>query len=306
MTFSEFVCWRFNLPIKRPPWLRVKTSWGENYRQLKVLLADSNLHTVCQEANCPNINHCFESKTATFLILGNICTRGCGFCDVKRGTPLPVDNSEPKRVAIAVKKLGLSYAVITSVTRDDLPDGGASLFAQTIQEIRNLIPVCKIEVLIPDFLGSFESLKMVLDAKPDVLNHNLETVKRLYPQVRRGADYERSLNLLHIAKDYDGNLITKSGIMVGLGETWEEIVNLMGDLGNVSCDLLTIGQYLSPSKEHLSVAKYYHPDEFAELKRIGEKMGFLHVESGPLVRSSYEAHKQMKKVSKQCFTKEGR
>ena len=284
------------MPIKRPPWLRVKTSWGENYRQLKVLLADSNLHTVCQEANCPNINHCFESKTATFLILGNICTRGCKFCDVKRGTPLPVDNSEPKRVAIAVKKLGLSYAVITSVTRDDLPDGGASLFAQTIQEIRNLIPVCKIEVLIPDFLGSFESLKIVLDAKPDVLNHNLETVKRLYPQVRRGADYQRSLNLLCIAKDYDPTPITKSGIMIGLGETWEEITNLMSDLRNVNCDLLTIGQYLSPSKHHLPVLKYYHPDEFAELKSIGEKMGFSHVESGPLVRSSYQAHKQIESL----------
>lgn len=284
--------------IKRPEWLKVKTSWGENYRNLKSLLADSNLHTVCEEANCPNINHCFDNRTATFLILGNICTRGCKFCDVKRGTPQEVDKGEPKRVACAVKKLGLEYAVITSVTRDDLPDGGSSYFAQTIKEIRNLIPDCKVEVLIPDFLGSFESLKRVLDVHPDVLSHNLETVKRLYPQVRRGADYQRSLSLLRIAKDYDENLIIKSGIMVGLGETWEEIVNLMSDLRNVNCDLLTIGQYLSPSKEHLSVAKYYHPDEFAELKRIGEKMGFLHVESGPLVRSSYQAHKQMENMSK--------
>ncbi|KPL05215.1 MAG: lipoyl synthase, partial [candidate division Zixibacteria bacterium SM1_73] len=215
------------LVVKRPPWLKVKTSWGENYRRLKSLLADSNLHTVCQEANCPNINRCFEDRTATFLILGNICTRGCRFCDIKRGTPLPVDRAEPRRVAGAVKKLGLEYAVITSVTRDDLSDGGASVFVQTIQEIRDLIPYCKIEVLIPDFLGSFESQKIVLDAKPDVLNHNLETVKRLYPQARRGADYERSLNLLRIARNCDQSLITKSGIMLGLGETWEEIMELM-------------------------------------------------------------------------------
>jgi lipoic acid synthetase len=284
------------LHIKRPEWLRVKTSWGENYRHLKSLLADSNLHTVCQEANCPNINHCFGNKTATFLILGKICTRGCKFCDIKRGTPLPVDSDEPRRVALAVKELGLSYAVITSVTRDDLPDGGASIFAQTIEEIKNLISDCKVEVLIPDLLGSFASLKIVLDAKPDVLNHNLETVKKLYPEVRRGADYQRSLNLLRITKDYDRNLITKSGIMIGLGETRDEIVDLMKDLRNVNCDLLTIGQYLSPSKQHLPVLKYYHPDEFAELKTIGERMGFSHVESGPLVRSSYQAHKQIESL----------
>jgi len=278
------------LHIKRPPWLKVKISWGEGYRLLKSLLSDSDLHTVCQEANCPNINHCFENKTATFLILGNVCTRGCRFCDIKKGTPLPVDSEEPKRVALAVKKLGLEYVVITSVTRDDLSDGGASLFSQTVQEIRNLVPDCKVELLIPDFLGSFESLKMVLDGKPDVLNHNLETVKRLYPQVRRGADYQRSLNLLRMAKNYDQNLITKSGIMIGLGEIWEEIIDLMRDLRNANCDLLTIGQYLSPSREHLHVLKYYHPDEFAELKSVGERMGFLHLESGPLVRSSYQAH----------------
>jgi lipoic acid synthetase len=207
-----------------------------------------------------------------------------------------VDKDEPKRVAFAVKELGLSYAVITSVTRDDLPDGGASLFAQTIQEIRNLIPDCRVEVLIPDLLGSFESLKIVLDAKPDVLNHNLETVRSLYPQVRKGADYQRSLSLLGIAKNYNQNLITKSGIMVGLGETWEEMVSLMENLRKVNCDLLTIGQYLSPSREHLPVLKYYHPDEFAELKSIGEGMGFSHVESGPLVRSSYQAHKQIENL----------
>jgi lipoic acid synthetase len=284
------------LHIKRPPWLKVNTSWGENYRLLKSLLADSSLHTVCQEANCPNINHCFDNKTATFLILGNICTRGCRFCDVKRGTPQAVDEDEPQRVASAVKELGLSYAVITSVTRDDLPNGGASLFSQTVREIRNLVPECRVELLIPDFLGSFESLKIILDAKPDVLNHNLETVKRFYPEVRKGADYERSLSLLGVAKNQDPNLITKSGIMLGFGEAWEEIVDLMGDLRNVNCDLLTIGQYLSPSREHLTVLKYYHPDEFAELKDLGEEMGFSHVESGPLVRSSYQAHKQMESL----------
>ncbi len=292
--------------VRRPSWLKVNASWGENYRRLKSLLADSNLHTVCQEANCPNINHCFENRTATFLILGNICTRGCGFCDIKRGTPLPVDLDEPRRVAEAVKKLELEYAVITSVTRDDLSDGGASAFVQTVREIRNWVPDCKVELLIPDFLGSFESLKTVLDAKPDVLNHNLETVKRLYPQVRRGADYQRSLDLLGAAKDYDQNLITKSGIMLGLGEGWEEVINLMRDLRNANCDLLTIGQYLSPSREHLGVLKYYHPDEFSELKRIGEGMGFSHVESGPLVRSSYQAHEQMKNVVAGFLAKEGR
>jgi lipoic acid synthetase len=292
--------------VRRPPWLKVNVSWGENYRLLKSLLADSNLHTVCQEANCPNLNHCFENRTATFLILGDICTRGCRFCDIKRGTPLPVDPDEPGRVASAVKKLGLKYAVITSVTRDDLSGGGASVFAQTVGEIRNLAPTCKVELLIPDFLGSFESLKTVLDVKPDVLNHNLETVKRLYPQVRKGADYQRSLDLLGEAKNYDQNLIIKSGIMLGLGERWEEVVNLMSDLKDANCDLLTIGQYLSPSKEHLPVLRYYHPDEFSELKRIGEKMGFSHVEAGPLVRSSYQAHKQMKNVAVGFFAKEGR
>ena len=292
--------------VKRPPWLKVSASWGGNYRRLKSLLADSNLHTVCQEANCPNINHCFENRTATFLILGDVCTRGCRFCDVKRGTPSPVGLDEPKRVATAVKKLGLKYAVITSVTRDDLSDGGASAFAQIVHEIRNLVPDCKVELLIPDFLGSFESLKTVMDAKPDVLNHNLETVRRLYTQVRKGADYQRSLDLLGAARNHDQNLITKSGFMVGLGETREEIVELLSDLTNVKCDLLTIGQYLSPSREHLPVSRYYHPDEFSELKKIGERMGFSHVESDPLVRSSYQAHRQMKSIATGFFTKEGR
>ena len=282
------------MQVRRPHWLKVQASWGENYRRIKSLLAQSNLHTVCQEANCPNISHCFEEGTATFLILGNVCTRGCTFCDVKRGIPLPVDEDEPERVAETVKKLNLNYAVITSVTRDDLDDGGASIFALTINGIKSSIPGCKVEVLIPDFGGSLESLETVLEAKPDVLNHNMETVQRLYPQVRKGADYRRSLYLLRNVKEVDKSMVTKSGVMLGLGESLEEIVELIRDLRNVDCNLLTIGQYLSPSNEHLPIAKFYHPDEFAELKVVGEEMGFAHVESGPLVRSSYHAKEQVK------------
>ena len=284
------------MQVKRPPWLKVKTSWGENYRRIKSLLARSNLHSVCQEANCPNICHCFEQGTATFLILGDICTRGCKFCDVKRGVPLPVDEDEPRRLVEVIKELKLQYVVITSVTRDDLPDGGASMFARTIDEIRKTNLNCRVEVLIPDFCGSSESLKNVMEAKPDVLNHNLETVKRLYPTVRKGADYQRSLDLLFNVKRIDKNIISKSGIMLGLGESWDEIIGLMNDLKNAGCELLTIGQYLSPSKAHLPVAKFYHPDEFAELKIIGERMGLAHVESGPLVRSSYHAKEQIKYI----------
>ena len=281
---------------KRPDWLKVKTSWGENYRRIKSLLARSNLHSVCEEANCPNICHCFEQGTATFLILGDICTRGCKFCDVKRGVPLPVDEDEPRRLVEVIKELKLQYVVITSVTRDDLPDGGASIFVRTIGKIKSSVPNCKVEVLIPDFAGSFDALRMVLEAKPDVLNHNLETVKRLYPTVRKGADYQRSLDLLFNVKRIDKNIISKSGIMLGLGESWDEIIELMSDLKNAGCELLTIGQYLSPSEAHLPVAKFYHPDEFAELKTIGERMGLAHVESGPLVRSSYHAKEQIKYI----------
>lgn len=284
------------MEVRRPRWLKVRTSWGENYRRIKSLLSRFDLHTVCQEANCPNIGHCFEQGTATFLILGDICTRGCKFCDLKRGVPHPVDQDEPRRVAEAVKELKLEYAVITSVTRDDLPDGGALIFARTIREIRKVIPDCRVEVLIPDFPGSSESLKIVVGAKPDVLNHNMETVKRLYPTVRRGADYQRSLDLLHNVKRIDEKLITKSGVMLGLGESRDEVLELMNDLINASCELLTLGQYLSPSEHHLPVIKFYHPDEFAQLKKIGEKMGFAHVESGPLVRSSYHAKEQAKLI----------
>jgi len=285
--------------VKRPEWLKVKTSWGENYRRIKSLLGRFNLHTVCQEANCPNISHCFGQGTATFLILGDICTRGCKFCDVKRGIPLPVDEDEPRRLAEVIKVLKLQYAVITSVTRDDLPDGGAPLFARTIREIKRSNPDCKVEVLIPDFAGSFECLKMVVEAKPDVLNHNMETVKRLYPIVRKGADYQTSLDLLSNVKRIDKNLITKSGMMLGLGESWDEIIELMNHLKNAECELVTIGQYLSPSEAHLPVAKFYHPDEFEELGIIGERIGFAHVESGPLVRSSYHAKEQIKHIKEE-------
>lgn len=280
------------MQIKRPDWLKVETFWGERYRLTKSLLSQRGLHTVCQEANCPNRSHCFDNGTATFLILGDVCTRGCGFCNVKRCVPLPVDEDEPIRIAKAVQMMELEYAVITSVTRDDLEDGGAFIFARTIKEIKHLMLDCQVEVLIPDFAGSFQSLEMVLKAKPDVLNHNLETVKRLYPTVRRGADYQRSLDLLSSVRKIDKSVITKSGIMVGLGESKEEIIELMEDLRRVECNLLTIGQYLSPSGNHLPISKFYHPDEFSELKKIGEGMGLGHVESGPLVRSSYHAKEQ--------------
>jgi len=282
--------------IRRPSWLKVDASWGPNYRRVKSLLSRLDLHTVCQEANCPNVSHCFEQGTATFLILGDTCTRGCEFCDVKRGVPSPVDEAEPLRVARAIKDLGLSYAVITSVTRDDLPDGGAGIFAETVREIKGLVPDCRVEVLVPDFGGSVESLTMVLDAKPDVLNHNLETVRSLYPKVRKGADYDRSLEIFANAKRIDANVLRKSGIMVGLGESWEETLDLLRDLRQVDCQLLTIGQYLSPSSEHLAIEKFYHPDEFAQLKKLGEAMGFAHVESGPLVRSSYHAKEQVEHI----------
>lgn len=282
------------MKIKRerlPLWLKVEPPLGENYRKVKSLLSSLDLCTVCQEANCPNIGTCFEEKTATFLISGRICTRGCSFCDVERGIPLPLDVSEPLHISQAVRKLGLEYVVITSVTRDDLRDGGASHFASVIKILRKLNPGCKVEVLVPDFKGDFESLKIVLKEKPFVLNHNLETVKRLYPLVRKGADYQRSLSLFRASKEYDSSILTKSGIIIGMGEEWEEIIELMEDLRKVHCDLLTIGQYLSPSDKHLPVAKYYPPEDFEKLKKTGEKMGFMRVESGPLVRSSYHAKK---------------
>ncbi|KPL04120.1 MAG: lipoyl synthase [candidate division Zixibacteria bacterium SM23_73_2] len=285
--------------IRKPGWLKVKRTFGENYRKLKSILAESNLHTVCEEAGCPNICECFEQKTATFLILGDVCTRNCKFCDIKKGVPEPVDPDEPKRLAGIVKRLDLEYVVITSVTRDDLPSGGAEVFAQCIKKVKELNPQSKIEVLIPDFSGSFKALKKVLKAKPEVLNHNLETIKRLYPSVRPKANYELSLDILKRTKKENLEIITKSGIMLGLGESWEEIIQAMKDLKDSLCSLLTIGQYLKPKSSTYEVRKYYHPDEFLELKEIGKKMGFSAVESNPLVRSSYRAKLQFKDTLKE-------
>jgi len=276
----------------KPEWLRVGMPSGQAYFDLLRLLKQKNLRTVCQEANCPNIAECFGKRTVTFMILGDTCTRDCKYCNVTHGIPKPLDPGEAARIARAVKELGLKYTVITSVTRDDLPDGGASLFAKTIYEIRIIDPECKIEVLIPDFMGSSEALQTVLDFHPDVLNHNIEVVKRLFPVARPQGDYKRSMKLLKEAKErsvrHNSIPVTKSGFMVGLGESKEEIIETMRDLDGF-VDILTIGQYLQPSKEHLPVVRYYTPEEFKELKEIGLSMGFKHVEAGPLVRSSYHA-----------------
>lgn len=276
--------------LRRPEWLKVKIPTGKNYFDLKQLVLDKKLNTVCEDARCPNMAECWERKTATFMILGDICTRSCGFCSVKLGKPAPMDFDEPRRVAESVKQLGLKHAVITSVNRDDQKYGGADIFALVIKEINRLAPDCKVEVLIPDFRGVWEALVIVLDAKPDILSHNIETVKRLYHFVRPQAVYERTLELLKIAKDKGA--VTKSGFMVGLGETDEEVIELMKDLRSVDCDILTIGQYLRPTKEHLPVQRYVHPDDFRNYKKIGLELGFKHVESGALVRSSYHADEQ--------------
>ena len=276
----------------RPSWLKIKLPTGKNFKEIKGILKDKRLHTVCEEALCPNIGECFEQRTATFLILGDTCTRQCGFCAVKKGMPFGINKQEPLRIAEAVRKMQLKYVVITSVTRDDLQDGGASIYAQTIKCIRECIKDCKIEVLIPDFGGVSESLEMVLDAKPDILNHNIETVPRLYAQVRPLADYKRSLKLLKNAKEKVNGLTLKSGLMLGLGEEWDEIISVMQAIRDVGCDILTLGQYLSPKRNALPIRRYYTPEEFTMLKMEGERMGFLHVESGPLVRSSYHAKAQ--------------
>jgi lipoic acid synthetase len=277
----------------RPPWLRVRFFGGENYQDLKRILRTLDLNTVCESAHCPNMGECWEHRTATFMILGNICTRACGFCAVPSGKPIgPPDQEEPDRVARAVERMGLRYAVVTSVNRDDQPDGGAAIFAGTIRAIRERVPDCKVEVLIPDFRGVWSALETVLEAKPDVLNHNTETVPRLYSQVRRGALYERSLELLLRAKQISPNTPTKTGIMLGLGEQREEVLAAIEDLARQGTDILTLGQYLQPTPKHLPVLRFVHPDEFAEYKEFGERIGFRHVESGPLVRSSYHAFEQ--------------
>jgi lipoic acid synthetase len=279
-----------------PPWLKVRFPAGERYGQIKGVLRRHELHTVCEEAHCPNIGECFNSGTATFMILGDVCTRACGFCAVTSGRPEGLDMLEPYRLARTVDLLGLDYVVITSVNRDDLPDGGASIFAACIRAIRHRRPDCKVEVLIPDFMGSWEALATVVEAQPTVLNHNVETVPRLYRRVRFKARYDRSLALLAKVKELDGSMLTKSGLMVGLGERYEEIVEVMADLHASGCDILTIGQYLRPWPKHLPVERFYPPEEFEALAREGRRIGLRHVEAGPLVRSSYHAHQQAQPV----------
>jgi lipoyl synthase len=274
---------------QRPKWLRAPAPVGENYRELKDLVTRLELHTVCESAACPNVGEGWNRRTATFMILGNVCTRRCGFCAVQKGPPLPVDYDEPRRVAEACATLGLRYAVITSVNRDDRKDGGAELFALTIEAIRQRLPDCKVEVLVPDFQGSHSAMDMVMNAHPDVLNHNTETVPRLYRQVRLGARYERSLDMLRYAKQVQGRIPTKSGLMLGLGETQAEVLSVMRDLRSHEVDILTLGQYLRPSPKHLPILRYAPQHEFDDLKRAGHEMGFAHVEAGPLVRSSYHA-----------------
>jgi lipoic acid synthetase len=274
--------------LKKPAWLKVKLPSHSNYFQVAEILKRQGLHTICQSARCPNIGECWERKTATFLILGNICTRNCGFCAVDKGKPLPVNEAEPEAVLQAVKEMQLRYVVITSVTRDDLPDGGARIFARTTRLIKEHFPETKVEVLIPDFKGEEEPLKSVLEAGPDVLNHNLETTLNIYPKINRPTgNYFRSLSVIKKAKSYGA--VTKSGLMVGLGETFDDLKQALTDLRENSCDLLTIGQYLQPTAEHASVDRYYTPEEFAELRSLAIRLGFKEAVAGPLVRSSYFA-----------------
>jgi lipoic acid synthetase len=285
------------LPAPKPEWLKTRAPMGENYHALKTLARSLGLHTVCESAHCPNIGECWHHKTATFMMLGNLCTRRCGFCAVPKGRPEPIDFDEPRRVAEAVAALGLQHAVITSVNRDDDLVGGARAFAMVIEEIRKQAPGCRVEVLIPDFQGNEEAIRIVVEAKPEVLNHNTESVPRLYRVVRSGARYERTLELLRSAKQLRPEGITKSGVMVGLGEETRELLEVFRDLAAVGCDILTIGQYLRPSRDHLPMTRLYTPQEFQELKSGALKMGFRHVESGPLVRSSYHAHEQAASVA---------
>jgi len=276
----------------KPEWLKVRAPGSENYIRLKGIMKDLKLNTVCEEARCPNIGECWHHGTATFMILGDVCTRNCAYCAVSHGRPNELDLAEPTRVADAIESMALQYAVITSVDRDDLADGGAFIFAETIRQTRARVPACRIEVLIPDFQGIESSLRAVLDAGPDVLNHNIETVPRLYRMARSGGKYARSLELLDRSRTYKPDIATKTGIMVGLGEELEEVVAVFDDLRRAGVSILTIGQYLRPTPKHAPMTRYYHPSEFAELKRLALGRGFVHVESGPLVRSSYHAHEQ--------------
>lgn len=288
---------KMSRPRRRPEWIKVRAPGGEKYGFLKDLMRSKSLHTVCEEAMCPNIGECWGSGTATFLILGDTCTRSCGFCDIKTGRPEPLDWEEPERVAQAVRKMNLRHVVITSVNRDERKDGGAPIFALCIQRIRELQPGCSIEVLIPDFKGREEALKIVMDARPEILNHNVETVPRLFRKVQPQDRYEWALATLRNAKRMDPDVLTKSGIMVGLGEQFDEVLAVMRDLVDVGVDILTVGQYLQPSRKHLPIERYYRPEEFEELSRAGYEMGFRWVESGPLVRSSYRAEKQVAALS---------
>jgi lipoyl synthase len=296
---SQLVQIELGPPIRqpKPSWLRAKAPVGENFHNLKKLARGLGLHTVCESAQCPNIGECWNHRTATFMLLGDICTRRCGFCAVPKGRPQPLDLDEPRRVAEAVATLGLKHAVITSVNRDDDNLGGARIFAETIREVRRVAPDCRVEVLIPDFQGLDEALQIVVDARPDVLNHNTESVPRLYRVVRSGARYERTLRLLDNAKKFSPGIVTKSGLMVGLGETMTELVDVFRDLAERRVDILTVGQYLRPSRDHLPIARFYTPEEFQYLKEEALRLGFRHVESGPLVRSSYHAHEQANGVS---------
>ncbi|MFI5184289.1 MAG: lipoyl synthase [Vicinamibacteria bacterium] len=276
------------LTLRRPDWIKARAPVGERYESLRSLMRDLDLHTVCEEARCPNVGDCWNRGTATFMILGDVCTRACGFCAVKTGLPgAPPDQGEPRRVADAVARLGLRHAVVTSVNRDDQKDGGASIFAACIREIRERIPTCAVEVLVPDFKGNWDALAAVLEARPDILNHNTETVPRLYRHVRPGARFERSLELLRRSKE--SGLLTKSGIMVGLGEEWEEVLDCIRSIRGAGTDILTVGQYLRPSLQHLPLVRYYTPEEFGRLREFALGLGYGHVESGPLVRSSYHA-----------------
>lgn len=284
---------RINSLERRPAWLKVRLNTGPQYTKLKALMRQMTLNTVCEEAHCPNIFECWQNRTATFMILGDICTRACRFCAVTSGKPTWNDAREPERVAKATQKMKLAHVVVTSVARDDLVDGGSSIFADTINKIRENNPDTRIEVLIPDFQGSESALDNVVGAKPDIINHNIETVERLQKRVRSKASYERSLQLLERAKAKAPNKLTKSGLMLGVGEREEEVLQTMEDLANIGCNILTIGQYLRPSKKHIPISRYYSPKEFAKFKEEGETMGFNHIESGPLVRSSYHAHEHV-------------
>ena len=284
-------------PTRKPAWLKVSAPGGPNYIATRQLMRGLRLHTVCEEAHCPNIGECWEHRAATFMILGDVCTRNCAYCAVAHGTPAPLDLDEPVRLAEAVGRLELEHVVITSVDRDDLPNGGAELFAECIDAIRTRSPETSVEILIPDFKGSETALRIVVDAKPDILNHNLETIARLYRLARPGGRYPRALELLRRAKQMDPGMLTKSGVICGLGEEWDELLGAMQDLRTQGVDILTLGQYLRPSPGHLPIARYYSPDEFAELKRIGLAMGYRHVESGPLVRSSYHAWEQVERAT---------